>query len=302
MNRFTYISLIFCLGLNFSCEKEIDPTIYPFEKKLVLNCLFGPDAAWQLQLFSSENIFDSTDQVSPVDNATIRLFDSAGSEVGSFINTGEGIYEIPGVFPVPNERYEINVIHTDYPSLMARSGIPGMIPLEIVARTMETGLDFERLKIDCQVTVPAESEQFLVFSHNVQKKYFGTGGDTLSLDLSAWIQPDPAVSYWDQFLPLSVEQHRLYMETPPPEGSVYFYSFDGFQKQDDPFLISGEAAIRMDAASPEYYAFMKSLDIYLSQSDLHISSIVSPVDIFSNIEGGLGIFAGYYRTTKSYNY
>ena len=50
--------------------------------------------------------------------------------------------------------------------------------------------------------------------------------------------------------------------------------------------------LKLMTVSPELYNYYKSMEAYLKYNDTS-SSVAEPQKLFSNVEGGLGIFAGY---------
>ena len=302
MNRFAYISLIFCFALIQSCERTIDPENYPFHSQMVLNALFHPDAPWEVRLMATANALDPDDTIRFIDGARVLLRDENGNALGTLQGLGGGIYHLPGIFPEHNHCYTIEAEHAEFPSLRATSCIPAPVSCDSIHMMLEQNDSDERLHFVCTLPDNLPVDTPLLLAHKWQKRYMDGTEDSLVIEGYAWIRPETEEPCWDLFLPDGVEKGWLFLKKLPTGKTIRFYSFDGFRRSDDPFLLSGSAQLFLVSPSPDFYRFMKSLVVLPGEAGLPVGSLVSPADIYSNVQGGKGIFAGFSQYISSYDF
>lgn len=104
----------------FSCEKElqIDIQVAP---QLCFNCILNPDSLIIGSLSLSQSIRE-TKKIIKINNAKIELKEN-GQLIGLMKNSGEGIYNLEHK-PIPGRQYDIQIRLQGYPTLSASTIIP----------------------------------------------------------------------------------------------------------------------------------------------------------------------------------
>lgn len=300
MNKRTYISLIFILAIISSCQESIDPSTLEFEKKMVLHCLFNPGETWRLKLETSWNIVDPDDSSAFIEGAEIILMDANDRSLGPFNYRGNGIYEIPNEYPDLGMSYRIEIQHPDYPSLFAESQVPELFEIE----------DFREMEYECQeqdcrayaftFESFSTSPSKVIVENHLTRLYLNNLNDTITLEEMDLMAHHPESSNADVFLEETTYSTQLLYGDVQHNSEIAFLSLNGFRKEDEVFLVKGEANVIVERCSEAFYQYRKSYEIYELSKTKFVSSLLPPVEIFSNVDGGLGIFAGSHQVGVGY--
>lgn len=122
MKYLTNLNLILiCLSMAFvSCEKDLDTPI-TITPKLCFNCILNPDSLISGSLSLSQSISEDK-TFAMIDNAAIEL-KKDGQFVGVMQHTGNGIYRL-NIKPDTGSLYEISIAAEGFPSLQASTTVP----------------------------------------------------------------------------------------------------------------------------------------------------------------------------------
>jgi hypothetical protein len=300
MNKRTHISLIFILVLLASCQEGIDSGSLVFEKKMVLHCLFHPGENWQLKLESTRNILVAADTAAHIEGATINLKDQDGNLLGPFLYLGEGIYEIPDTYPEQGVLYRIEITHPDYPDINAESEVPEVFEVEnIRGGGIQSAEPLTKIYSFTFESFSSSLSKVIIASH-LTRLFLSNSGDSIFVEEMDLLAHYPESSNADQFLEEPKFSNLLFFNEIQHNNEILFQSLNGFRKEDEEFLVRGEANVKVERCSESYYRYRKSVEIYRSSQTKFVSSILPPVEIFSNVDGGLGIFAGSHQLGVEY--
>lgn len=259
-----YLFLII-VSLLSSCEKEV--TIdFNEEPKLCLNCILNTDSIVSARLTVSRGIETNFDFES-IDNATILLYKN-NELLGELTAENNGNYSL-NTKPLSNNEYQIKVLHPDFPELSASSKVPE------------------------KPSVIYRYESLPEYKHRVNAFFdIHDPKDTVNF---YWLAPfDTNAPFIDNF--------NRSLDTDSKYGYVYDYymriSDDGY---DGKTLSLNTVAIKGSdryfwAADPYYDKYLKStLKVQLNkEGNLPFQE---PMQIYSNIENGYGIFGSCATTT-----
>lgn len=251
--------------LTVSCEKEV--TIdFNQEPKLCLNCVLNPDSIITARVTASRGIETSFD-FENIDDATILLYEN-NEFLGELTAEGNGSYSL-NVKPISNNEYQIEITHPDYPGGAASTQIPRP---PIVAYRFESLPEYE-------VWVNAFFE--------IQ--------DPKSTANYYWLKPfDTNAPFIDNF--------NRSLDTDSKYGYVYDYymrisdaGYDGETLSLNTIAIKGRER-KFWAVDTHYDKYLKSsLKVQLNkESELPFQE---PMQIYSNIKNGYGIFGSCATTT-----
>jgi hypothetical protein len=278
----TLLLLIFISQI-FSCTKPYELDFDNIEKRIVVNSLFFPDSLMSFYLTEeadlSENV--SSHNFTTVENAQIVI--SANNNI---IDTADYIEE--GNYqahfkPQIHVSYRVEVHAKGYNNVAAKDKIPYLTEIDSLKITKTNDLNYPyRIKII--FTDPDEQENY----------YLITAAWRDSSDNYAWREAyieteDPAIGYWRNSLfkiPVFSDelfngnQYELSLNLQVNAWKSMYYYFD---------LIS---------ISKSMYLYLKSYNAQAPGTDDYLMEyfqrgLIEPIPIYSNIEGGLGIFAGY---------
>lgn len=294
MRKILYLLILSLVWV--SCEKEVDIPIEYTEPKLVVNGLFNTDSLWEVEVSISQYIYESG-SIPLIDDASVTITNSAGSSF-SLINQGSGLYTSLTEKPATGEVYTLNVSHSDYDNVSSSN----QVPADIIIQSMDW-------------------QQQVVVGGDVYKKINITFQDGPEED---YYMIRLAASYWDlEYNPLTgqldsaLSFYPMYFFSQSPavengsandlQPSITFKDelFNGNQYTIDllvdEYYFNGEKEtvesiqISVSKISEEFYWYETSYQAYIaSRNDKFFTQ---PVQVYTNIENGLGIFAGY--STKS---
>lgn len=274
--------LVLGATLFHSCEKEVT---FDFEHqpKLVLNCILNPDSTINARLTLSRNIENNL-TFQPVDDATIVLYEN-GIELSTLMPEGEGNYFLD-YYPEPLSEYEITVMHPDFETLNASTVVPQKPNVKHQPDTLNHIAQTELYWLDIKVVIhdlPGKNNYWLYSKRTVDGVTI-TGGGFQNIK----------APFIDDF-----------SRRTDPE-SKFGFVYDYYVRVSDTGHDGEKMAIRLEAATNGSINFVSADEHY----DKYIKSSVKarlnseddlpfkePVQIYTNIENGYGIFGSCAITT-----
>jgi len=284
----------------FSCIKEIDDYSFSLKYNLVINSLITDNSQIEIYLSETKCIFD-TSEFSAIKNINIELWNN-DYFIGK-LDFFNGVYRSL-IYPEINSKYQIYTCSEEYGEITATTSIPSK-PTLISAKYTIGKLynEYGDLITEAQIKIkdnPAET--------NYYSLYIG-------------------FSETDNFLPISY--YKYYKINDPViigEGvldfnpDIFIFSdllfngkevilklnYEGGAIETDR-IYPTKAYIVLRSISREYYQFMLSWYRHKYNQNIndHVEYLTKdfnpvllvfqgePAELYSNIEGGYGIFAGY---------
>ena len=304
MRYFWQLSLA---GLLFAgCESIIEVNqASPYDSKVVVRGIFGPDSVWSIHLGLSQKLNAAGPPVIWPDvwGATVTVSNSAQTRYRLY-DAGEGWYRVRGDdFPVAGETYDLFVTLPVVGELTASSSVPEVestLVSHFIRPNSRFGGDCEAL---VQITDTPSADYYLI---RVQRE-----GSNDGVFASEWIDfsstaaalrrsPNEVVGWTQQDL-----HYRFY-------SFGAWFSDDLFE--DDTYEVDIDCALPLDRDRPyiirvvvmalsrelfEYEQTASKLQEYL---DSALGFVQRPPDVKSNIVGGLGIFGGYGVAVHEFRY
>ncbi|HNZ68672.1 MAG: DUF4249 domain-containing protein [Prolixibacteraceae bacterium] len=290
-----------------SCSKEIDFKYNHIEKKLVLNGLICPDSLISVHLSRTNTIL--SDEILVIENATVTLFCN-----GKFVEILEyykhGIYKSRTVFPRPDSVYTITAEAEGYLPISATDTVPRRT--SIIFGFHSSGNTYDEYgdpHHDYEITIsdpPEKNFYELFFIYQNSPNIFS---DDYSLHFQVYpviadpvLRSDSELDYWvftyvftDNFF----NGTNYLMKNKFLDAAVE----GGFANQFVPTNYEDRYAI-LRTTSLAYYNYRKSWIRHSNNQQignrvkkpLFMTLIGDPTPMYSNVEGGYGIFAAYNQT------
>ena len=316
MKRFITLFFLSAFLLLMSCEEEIAFNGSDLAPKLVVNCLIAQDSTFVAQVKHSISITNTRYDRNYVNNANVKLYensqfvgllvlDTVKAETNSF-NEPQFAYTLNGFKATAGNSYKLEVDVPNYESVSAQITIPKpvqIVRLDTSIITVRESWGGENRYINFAVYFkdpPAERNFYRI----VIRKKTGT--------FKSWInypnyynvqviQSIPLVKSNDISINPTGSSNEDLFDAAPNNSMVFSDDlFDGkdhaisvFTRNDYTYystLEFREFTIELHAISKEYYLYAKSLSLFYSKND---DPFAEPVQVYSNIEKGFGIFAGY---------
>lgn len=273
-------NLIFALLiLSFvsSCEKDLQTDIN-VNSKLCFNCILYSDSLIHGSLSLSHSISNNKD-FQKINNAQIELMKD-GQPIGSLQNTGDGIYKID-INPVEGSRYTVHIKVEGYPQLNAITRVPYKPQVEYkLLDSIKNQLNLETYySYTSQITIRDK------LGTNRYWLYRFSNHPSMGLILSGIIDVNsPLVDDFNKVIDATFHLGYYY--------DYYYLRINDIGKDGQALTISStnykkDVLFFMDT-DEHYDKYLKStIKQKMNENDLLFNE---PVQIYTNIENGLGIF------------
>ncbi len=289
-NLKTLLLFIFCL---FSCDYFILEVDLPEdEPKLVINSFFHPDSTMEVYVYEALSILNTDFSKSP-NGVEVRLFNEQGNQVATFTkkdtttNNKYAPYK-SNFYPIAGEKYRVEAELDGFPVAFSEEVIPidsavvNKISLKKLELTPDSLSYSTKYSLSFNLEDGSESDYYEII---VQERYRGINGPTYG---------NVMISSKDPVFNLFPEGFSLIFDDKLFNGSsrsinLEFTSYDYG-------CISGEECYDDDTrlivrkTTESYFKYNSSYDLYGS---LEGNPLAEPVQIYSNIKSGFGIFAGF---------
>jgi len=292
-----YLLLLFVLFF-FSCTKELDITT-EFDNYLVVNSIFSSDDKMEIQFSKTYAISDSTNDFT--DNLKIMLYDNSALVLDTLVHQTD---LTTSIVPKENHTYSLKVSSDEYGDIKTEDSMPHKVSINKTALIFPAGVDeYGSYWGESQITFtdPANEE-------NYYELLVYTGVGNYWNDFSEYTITDPVILNEGD-----VDYHptSIFFSDELINGETYTMSIKGsmsVQINDEGVKPLGELYAELRSVSKNYYLYRKYLTRHLNNQQVAYSDIYDflysgePVDMYTNVENGYGIFAGYVRSIKQIDF
>lgn len=297
------IFLIILPLILISCVKEVDYDIPPLKQQVVVNGLFCPDSVFSIHVSLS-----SSTNAAPnfVENATVEIF-KENISIGLLSYVDNGWYKT-SVKPVVGKSYKLVVSVPNFESVEALSYVP-TLPLNISSTYYITS-NVPEYSNNGGIPGQFPTDTKIIFDDDPNHlNYYEIGENrflfeqTMETDLSilsdSELDFNPKTYFFSDInfngSTKSLVLRKGGLALLDPWGNTYA----------DPFYF-----LKFKICSAEYYSFRKSWTRHFhnQNSDLNLNDPLTliflgdPVEMYTNVSNGLGVFAGYNQTTLTVDY
>lgn len=282
MKKIIIILPLFALILG-ACEKEIKLKEEEIEPRIVVNSLFeAGDTIW-VDLSESRNIlYEGT--LPKISGADAKLLDGNGAVIGTFVMEEEGRYYTTDVYPVAGSRYGISVSAAGLKPIKASSETPASIT-EVTVDTTNTGSD----KIEFKIQFTDDGSQKNYYGITIAHHGFyddGTGELTEYID-SYFSTKEFYVANRNTDIDGESFAQEFFFDDDIFNGQTINFTgtryYFGLEPLGDFFVVT------VKSMSEDLYKYKLS---YLKYLEADGSPFAEPVQVYSNVEDGFGIFGG----------
>jgi hypothetical protein len=291
-----------------SCtEKKYDLSS---KKDIIVNGFFSSIDTFRVNLSYSENI-SVFQKDSFINNAEIflELPDHSVLELtrdhfkyGPSLSEASGYYKSPGIIPYEAGEYKLQVNVPNYDAIIATDIIPKPIAINYYSFHIDTIGNSSFFLLGFRD--PATEENYYAISLNIFE-YFTTwfsdkdslaGGYYSQINSSIY---NASINSSNTFVDASIKgglAQIIFSDrnlSHSPDKTIIRIDYEGpkpYYSEDDSVIFE----LQLLSISKKYYDY--SIDYYL-QDESEKQFYTDPVNVYSNIKGGYGIFAGYNRST-----
>lgn len=290
--------LLFLLSISLvyiSCEKVI-----PFDgdvntPKLVINSVFESDSTFKVHVSSSRSVID-TASFNNIDDAIVSIKDDNENIIETLNHIENGFYK-GQTFPQENQTYILEVNHPDYADITASDSLPSPITINSVdTSTIIDPINGNRLQISMNFDDPENTQNYyLIETYSVNEYLVIKNSDTTEYELDTTKQfmvlTDEVFqnggSPWREqglFNDLLFNGQNKTLELEIPNDS-WSGSEDGYDWSYQTLTLR----LYLHNITLSYYYYRTSLELFQNASG---NPFAQPVQVYSNIENGFGVFAG----------
>lgn len=266
------------------CELVVDVDV-PIEKQnMVLSSFFNPDSTWKAKLSLSRHILDEAPYPA-VEDALIVLFEGE-SPVDTLRHDQMGFYDSDEE-PVPGKIYSIRVISNDYGVVNASSSCPQTVEAQFSPLQFNGTGEFGNPEYSLTISFkdpPGKNfyQVMAIGEYRYENPYTGQGFVNRST-MHIWSDDD------------GIDD--------PEVGNQEGFFFPDVLFDGENFSLNVKMTPNMwgGNANAKYFIYFRQLneDYYkykvtsILQSHTASDPFAQPVKVYTNIENGFGIFAGY---------
>lgn len=294
--------------LNAGCNEQF-LNDYHFENTVTVNVFFSPQDTFRLNLSYSENPYEwETDSL--IDDAEIylKLPDNSVKQIyrdtmiyGHRTAPFSGYYKLSEPIPFQPGGYQLTILVPDHEKITSIDSIPEPVKIDYCRFYPDTVNDNSYFILG--LTDPVDENNYYAVSVNTHWYYTTWYGDLDSTGGGYYSQVHSTIYnerinsdnfYVDAVITRSLPQiifsdARLSNETHEMQLRITCNAATKYMESDS--LVFD---VQLHSISKTYYDY--AVDYY-EQNMVEKEFYVDPVTVYSNIEGGYGIFAGYNTST-----
>lgn len=284
----------------YSCETTERIDEFPLRpSKMVVNCFFTENLRWEIQVSKSLSVLDNAN-LGFIENATIKIFNEY--ELVESINSpdSDNWYRSPDNTPIAENEYSIEVSSPDFESVVfAKEVLPGPVSISVTdVFNIDTLFDqyysdgdlrknwgYARGKMNVSFSDPPEEENFYELSIFWYDTIFTDAEHSTIDDIKT------------RRLNLSTEDISARDDESNKKNLLFtdqFFNAQNYQLMvdfiDKKAFRDKKCIVQLVTLSRSGYLYRSSIDDFKEASKDPFSE---PVQIYGNIENGLGIFAAY---------
>ncbi|RCL74489.1 MAG: DUF4249 domain-containing protein [Flavobacteriales bacterium] len=290
-NLFPIILILSALTLS-NCTKEIDFAEQDIAPRIVVNSLFTNDSVWSAHISRSVGVLDNTSYTT-IDDASVNIFDENANLITTLTHQGNGLYTSPtGVSPLPNQSYTLEASAGGYQSVNATNFIPPAVPIYQLDTVTSTNSNDETI-LEATITFqdPPNVSNYYMLEVLVKGTWESWEGDSVEFREPLEISCDDInVETVNRFNFGGFENTYLYLMLKDQnfDGENYALTFSVINYAElKEMELFGE--IRLVNTSEAYFNYLTSFNMY--QRTIN-NPFATPVQVYSNVNNGMGIFAG----------
>ena len=270
----TGILLIVCF-IASACETIVEVDLPEHDSVLVANVIFSPDSVWAARLYKSKAILDRG-QIEFVVNATVQVKDG-GEVIATLFHVVDGYYQVPfDIKPQVGRTYTLTAQAPGLEAIESTDVIPNPVqPTAVDGTKGQRAWD-----ITAHFTDPVGKNYYQVMVF--EERSLPNGGTAL---FSSYFESDDLLF----FSKGGVDSDEAIFDDALIAEQAYGLKLTAY-----PFDSVQAMYVVLMSVSESYFKYMKSFQSQLHNED---NPFASPVQVYTNIENGIGIFAGFSGST-----
>lgn len=279
---------LFLMLMITSCEEDFVLERNHYEPKIVINSLFKPGENWSVHISKSRDLLAKDSDDTPIDNAKVYITEKKTSQQIRLQHVGNGIYTSTTFPPLPDRTYEIVVDVEGFKTATASSKAP--LNANIV-NVISDVVDKEVTKVNFEVKDNISNYLIWNFISNGSQQIDTTHTSNPQKFVQDIVKYNNISNYLSN---LTISENNAITQ----EGSFTRNFKDNYPEYTDSTTTTvTKKYLRVMTASQDLYEYFISMEKFISAGN-HNSSFSYAPSVYSNINNGLGIFAGFTEEYK----
>lgn len=274
-----------------SCEMIVDVDPIPFTPEPVINCLFHQGEPFKVRVHFTSSVTDPDTLSWMINDATVTISDDSGkSNILTLIEPG--LYSNPELIPVHDKVYFLKVVIPDWGTFTSSDYLPERNKVTYLFRTPDIRYEegdviIDRLSVKINDEVGVNNYYDFFIRRRIVRKFTGDRYFTRLSSSHPYVQDEGLDVY------------------SPPDVLFTDKMFNGQSFSIDleisHFFTDVKSEFICVSGTGNYYNYRRTWIIHESTNFYDFWEPSEPINLYSNIENGLGIFAGYYIDTLAVN-
>ena len=285
MRKIAYLLAFTFIILVAACQKELKIDIPDSEARLVLNGMLVQDSVISINVSKSQSVLNESDTLDYIENADVEVFEN-GSSLGKLQHSSLGWYKLLNSSVKAGTEYRFVVSISGRNIVESTTEVPFSESTITTSTTLSNNQwgDKEYL-LNIKINDKANSVNYYSFETRLRFWSSYTDSDTgelLTDDFLAesyFYSEDPAIISSRNISEIAISDNffdgRSYNFT--GQFRVHYYGPDSMRIYTD-----------FKEISKSYYLYLSSLSLYY---DAQENPLAEPVQIYTNVKGGLGLVA-----------
>jgi len=270
-----------------SCEKEVKLKEDQINPRIVVNGIFEASDTLRIHLSESRNVlFNNGGDLPNLTSASASLLSENDEVLGTFSHDSFGTYSLIGFYPVAGKEYKLIVNSPGLEEVTSQNLIPEIISIA----SIDTIRQSENMNFKITINDnPDEVNYYAIIIESRVTEIFPSPipnvNDTLSYRFRYACSKDVIIEGASEDIDGSKCGQSLLFRDENFNGSSYTVDVESFIGDSPDTVI-----ISLQSISEELFKYNTSLQRY---QETNGNPFGEPVQVYSNIENGFGIFAGY---------
>jgi hypothetical protein len=285
------------------CRKYLDFEGEDLQPRLVLNGLAMADSVVTVYLSNSRGVIDPG-QLAPVTDGQVRVFDEQGNLLEQLLHVGGGTYR-GSVVIAPGSALSVQAGASGLGVVQANDRVPLAVPIQlwdtVTVETIDDGFGFPALEVTLTINDPGDRSNFYMLEGFIGQRYVIEEGfdpvtgtfvtDTIELEEPFWSRAN--FSTTDQVLisesDAALGEARVFFGRAVFRDEVFNGNTRSFRVRLESYIRPGTLDLRLVSISEATFRYYRTLERYAYTDG---DPFAEPVQVFTNVTGGLGIWGG----------
>lgn len=271
-----------------SCEKELQVDISQYKDKLVLFSNFTSDSTLNFHLAKTKSPYFIGSNAIDQAKAEIYLHDEKAEKLNIEFNSINNIFNLSKKL-LSGNILTIEVKYPEMENIYASCIFPDKV--SILQHTDQLIKDIENNDVLLnRIQIKTNKSEYLIIRNIITKRVRSLSGDTITLRDTAWLNSYSADIF--SVLPSNAINTELFVRLKiDTVKALEFLSNDGFPKGNN--FVDGISEIELICCDKNYFNYISSSSLVNWNNGFTVSTILSPVSVFTNVNKGLGVFGAY---------